>query len=112
MALPITANIERVRGDTKPFIFQIRNESNELVDLTGYSFILTVDSRRAPDDETTRIFNVSGVSNQTGIIRLIPTVDDVNLVGSYFYDAQFTDPAGLICTISRGRIRFTQDITK
>lgn len=110
--LPIVQDFVRRRGDTKPFRFTVTNELNAGVDFSGYTMKLTADSNRAPVDSSSQVFQVDGVSNELGLLEFFPTVNDVDLIGTVYYDVQITDPAGTITTLSTGKVKFVQDITK
>lgn len=110
--LPITSDYTRRRGDTKPIKFTVKDEDGALVDMTGYSFVLTVDSTKEPADEVTKQFASTGSTPSTGIVSFPFATNDVDLLGTYYYDAQMTDPLGVVTTIAAGKIKFKQDITK
>lgn len=111
MSLPIIENLTRVRGDTKAIEFLVNDESGNPIDPTGFSALFTVNSLRSPPDITTQIFQLVAIIT-TGTLTFLPAVGDVDILGTFYYDVQLTDPSGLICTISTGSISFVQDITK
>jgi len=105
------------RGDSYPLELTIKDKSSGLViDLTGYSFKFTVDSKENPADETTNLFVVDGVLDgdpTTGKISFTPTASNTDLSPKdYYYDVQMTDASNNIRTIAKGRFKITQDITK
>jgi len=109
--------IEWYRGDSYPLELTIKNKSDgEVIDLTGYSFILTVDTLKTPPDDTTKVFEVAGVLDadpSTGKVSFTPTTTDTNIdPASYYYDVQMIDSSGHIRTIAKNKWKLLQDITK
>lgn len=106
--------IIRYRGDTAADQFTIKR-SGVVVDLTGCTLKLTVNSEKDPVDDTNQLFSVDGVvtSAVNGQVEFAPdgTQADQN-PGDYYYDIQLTDADGAILTADKGRYRFKQDITK
>jgi hypothetical protein len=108
-------DITRKRGDTYADVFIIKNKSTGLpVNLTGYTFKLTVDSKKDPVDTSTRLYALNGVilNAAEGSVEFAPTDAQANQVGSFFFDAQMIDPAGRKRTFDSGKYKYTQDITK
>ena len=108
-------HLKRTRGDTKRLLFQLLSDTTgEPVGITGYTFLLTVDPTSAPTDNTANVFQLTGVidSPASGTFHFTPTAGDVDLLGPYYYDVQATDANSELETVSKGRITFSQDITK
>ena len=111
--LPIDAEtISRRRGDTKPFVFTIKDVSDVLVDLTGFTFLMTADPEKYPITADNNIFQLTGASTTDGIISFPITAGEADLLGTYYFDAQVIDALGIITTIVSGKVKFIQDITK
>lgn len=113
----MATEITRFRGDTDPFRFKIwEDKATETpADLSGDSFILTVDTLKTPPDDSTKLFSLIGVMpNPTnGEIFFYPSVLNVDLTPSiYYYDIQRTDVGGYIKTLVLDKLIITQDITK
>lgn len=107
------ANINRYRGDTDPFVFNI-SKDGEAVDITGSTFLLSVNVSATPeiDDYTFQLVGVVKPSPAVGIVSFTPpSPATVDLVGTYYYDVQMTTGSA-IKTIVTGKIVFGQDITK
>jgi len=108
-------NIVRKRGDTCAIQREIKSKSTgAAIDISGYSFLLTVNSEKEPANSDNQIFQVSGTitSALSGLVDFFPSVSDASNVGDYFYDIQLTDAGGKKRTIESGRYRVSQDITK
>lgn len=108
-------DITRKRGDTYADEWVIRSGTTGLpVDITGYTFALTVDSRKEPTDESTKLYTLAGVivDAAAGRVEFAPSASQANQVGAFFYDAQMTDTAGRKRTFDAGKYKYTQDITK
>ena len=109
------SNITRKRGDTYADELTLTSSSTGLpIDITGYSFLLTVDTRQSPDDETTQVYQVVGtiLSGANGRVEFAPSAPQADHVGDYYYDVQMLDGAGRKRTIVSGKYKYTQDITK
>lgn len=109
------SNITRKRGDTYADELTVTSKRTRLpINIDGCSFILTVDSRQAPGDETTQIYQLTGtiLSATDGRVEFAPTEEQANQVGAFFYDIQMTDNTGRKRTIESGKYIYTQDITK
>ena len=78
--------INRYRGDTKPWKFRI-SVDGEIADITGYTFILTVDEKKNPPDETTKKFSMNGVLTDPvgGIVIFYPLEAQMNLTPGTYY---------------------------
>lgn len=105
------------RGDSYPLELTIKDKATGLViDITGYSFILTIDSLDKPPDDTTKQFDVVGVLDSdptTGKVSFTPTNVDTDLEpATYFYDVQMTDASSNIRTIAKDKWKLKQDISK
>jgi hypothetical protein len=110
------SNLTRYRGDTRADIITVTRKSTGVaVDITGGSFKLTVDPEQNPTTSTSNLFALSGViiDALVGTVAFSPsTLQADQLPGAYFYDIQYTDSAGLIETIAKGKYVFLQDISK
>ncbi len=111
MILPITANITRKRGDTKPFRFTIKTDGSDQ-SVSGFSMRMLVGTVKNPTDESTKLFEMIGTTPGDGKIEFRPTTSNADYVGTTYYDAQIIDGAGDIYTISEGTIKFSQDKVK
>ncbi len=110
-------DIEYYRGDSYPIELTIKNNgTQEVIDITGFSFILTVDSLREPRDETTQIFTTTGIIDadpSTGKVSFTLSSSQTNLSSkTYYYDIQMIDTDGNIRTIAKNQLQILQDITK
>lgn len=113
----LIGDIEWYRGDSYPLELTIKDQvTGEVIDLTGFSFMLSVNSLRDPPDASTLIFNVAGVLDAdplTGKVTFTPTSTHTGIDPKvYYYDVQMTNTAGDIRTIVKHKWRILQDITK
>lgn len=108
--------IDRVRGDTKPIPFILTTDDTGLpVDITGYTFLLSVDTQQNPPDAVTQVFQVAGsiIDAPNGKIQFQLTIGQADQTpGTYWYDVQVTEASGAIVTLLKGKWRVRQDITK
>ncbi len=108
-------DIDRKRGDTAADNVTIQDSAGVAIDITGFSFILTVNSIENPPDNTTELYSIVGtiLVAASGTVEFVPTVGDADQVpAEYFYDIQMTDAASRIKTIEKGKYTYIQDITK
>lgn len=114
MSLTTSIDITRKRGDTFPFRFEITQDGAAL-NITSYTFLMTVDPSSDPPDDTTKNFQLAGVITDAagGAFEFRPTAGNMNLTPNvYFYDVQMTDSASYITTVVKGKLTIQQDITK
>lgn len=106
--------IVRYRGDTAPDQFTIKQDG-VVVNITGCTFALTVNSLKDPVDAVTQLFSLTGLvtGGPAGQVQFSPNATQADQSpGDYFYDVQMTDTTGAKRTVDKGRYRFKQDITK
>ncbi len=112
----LLGKVEWYRGDSYPVELTIKNATTKaVIDLTGFSFVLTVDTLKAPPDDTAKAFEITGVIDDptTGIVSFTPTVIQTDVPPkTYYYDIQMTDASGNIRTIAKNQFVILQDITK
>lgn len=108
--------ISMYRGDSYPITFTLKDSSSgAVIDLTGASLLMTVDTLENPVDATTKLFSVSGVlaaDPTTGVVQFTPTAANTATIGAYFYDVQLTDAEGNVRTVAKNTFTISQDITK
>jgi hypothetical protein len=105
----------RVRGDTFPF--RLTLTANDLpIDITGSTFLFTVNSLSDPPDISTQIFQIAGVivgAPANGVVEFTPTTLNADQVpADYYFDVQWTNATLAIRTILKGTWTVEQDITK
>jgi len=103
------------RGDSDAKGFIIQDSAGVAVDITGFSFKMTVNTDRNPADQVNEQFTITGIIGVAvnGTVSFAPTVTDTDITpGIYFYDIEQTDVASLIKTVIKGRAKIIQDITK
>lgn len=107
--------ITRTRGDTYADQFKVTLKlSGQPADLTGCSFLMTLNSNSSPDTNTAPAYQLVGVVSDpaTGIIEFAPTAEQADQVGTFYFDIQMTDANGKIRTLMLDTYTYTQDITK
>ncbi len=103
------------RGDSDAKGFIIQNSAGVAVDITGFSFKLTVSSDKDPADQVNEQFSITGVIGVAlnGTVSFAPTTVNTDITpGVFFYDIEQTDGSGKIKTVIKGRCKIIQDITK
>jgi len=107
--------ITRKRGDTYADEIIVKSDiTGAAIDITGYTFLLTLNPEKNPTSSDDQIYQLTGVIVEAsdGIVGFSPTALQADLVGSFYYDIQLTDPLGKIRTIEKDKYKYVQDITK
>jgi hypothetical protein len=104
--------LKRHRGDTAPIKFQITYRDDPM-DITGYTFVFSVNQLEEPEDADSPEFFLLGTitDGPNGYVEFAPREEQVDLAGIYWYDVEMTDPGGVISTPVKGRVVFKADIT-
>lgn len=103
------------RGDTVPWTFTIKDDAGTPVDITGFSFLLTVDPSDEPSGSGDNLFQLTGaiVDGPNGIVRFnMSALQADQTPDVYYFDLQMTDGTSAIRTVAKGQFEFHQDITK
>lgn len=119
------AIIRRKRGDTAPDeIIVLDEESTQVptpaLDITGFSYKMTVNTERDPDPVGppivgVELYSLVGVITDApnGKLEHAPSVAQADqLPDVYWYDVEQTDGTGKIKTIAKNKYIYDQDITK
>lgn len=112
---PVEENICISRGDTPIIPVRVRGDAGTTVDITGYVFLMTVDTSPAPSSGVSNLFSLSGsiTDAANGRVEFQPSEANTDLDPSvYFYDVQMTTTAPSKRTILAGQFEVKQDITK
>lgn len=109
-------DITRKRGDTYADEFTLKSSSTGLpINLTSYTFVLTVDPEKAPTTAEKNLYQLNGtiLDAAAGRVEFAPTALQADQApGTYFYDVQMVDGAGRKRTIVSGKYKYEQDIGK
>lgn len=112
---PMEFNMCRVINDTFPFQFTIKEEDGMVVDITSFSFKLTVDPSDEPSGSGDNLFSLIGTITDApnGIVEFEPTAEQADQTpDTYYFDVQMIDADSKVRTIAKGEWNFTADITK
>lgn len=106
--------ITRYRGDTYADKFVITDSDGAVLDITGHSFKLTLNSNKTPSDATGQAYQLIGTitNGASGAVEFAPNATQANIVGRYYYDIQMTDDQGAVKTVQAGIYTYIQNITK
>ena len=102
------------RGDSDARGFIVQNDAGVAIDITGFTFRLTVNTEKDPAPGT-ELFTVVGsiTDAPAGQVAFAPTSGQTDQTpGTYFYDIEQTDVGGLISTLIKGKCQILQDISK
>lgn len=113
---PIEINLCFTRADSLPFTFTLTDSvSGAAIDITGGSFLLTVNTDPEPTDASDQVFQLTGVitDGPNGVVEFTPSAANLDQTpGVLFYDVQWTDASSNVRTVIKGEIEIRQDITK
>ena len=108
--------ITRKRGDTYADDIIVKSKKTGLaMNITGYSFVMTVDPSKSPVDATTNLYSVVGaiIDAVEGRVEFAPTAMQADQPPeTYYYDIQMIDGAGRKRTIVLDKYKYEQDISK
>jgi hypothetical protein len=105
----------RTRGDTRPWTYVIQDSSGTAIDITGFTFSLTVDPEEDPASAANNLFTLTGTvtDGPGGKVEFSLSVAQADQTpAEYFYDVQMTDTGSAITTIIKAKYTVLQDITK
>ena len=107
--------ITRKRGDTYAETITVTDTTGAVIDITGYTFKLTVDPEKAPASAANNLFSITGtiLSAVAGTVEFAPSALQADQTpGTYYFDIQLIDGAGRIRTIALDKYIVVQDISK
>ena len=103
------------RGDSSAKGFTVKDSDEVAINITGFTFKLTVNSEKDPTDTTNQKFTVVGAITDApnGKVAFSPTTANTDIEpGTYFYDIEQTDGGAAISTLIIGKCIIIQDISK
>ncbi len=103
------------RGDSDAKGFEVQDSDGVAIDITGFTFKLTVNSEKEPADQVNEQFTIVGVLTDatSGKVAFSPTTANTDIApGTYYYDVEQTDSGGAIKTLVKAKAIIVQDITK
>jgi hypothetical protein len=108
----MTDDITRYRGDTWPDTITVIDKLGNPIDISTFTFVMTLDNKSEPVDETTRLYQLDGevVNGPNGIVEFSPTEEQADRAGIYYYDVKMIDGTGRKKTIKKAAYVYSQDI--
>jgi hypothetical protein len=107
-------NICWAREDADTKVFTIKDDTGAVINISTWTFTLSVDAEKDPPDATTLQFAITGslVTDGTdGKVGFTPAALDTDITPKkYFYDIQRNSPSKK--TLIKGTCEIIQDITK
>lgn len=110
---PDPATIRVTRSDSTPFSLIITDETGAVINITGFTYLLTVDPSEAPLDNTNNLFQLTGVVpvGTDGVVTFSPTTTNLDQTATeYFFDVQQT-ASGAVRTVAKGSFFILDQIT-
>ena len=102
-------NFDMFSGNTKPVVFDVVDQTDAPVDLTGATGVLAV----ARNNGSAALFTKAGsfpVSPTNRVEFVIAPADTEQLRGVLYYEAKVTDQAGRVSTIAFGQITVINNV--
>ena len=112
---PTPINLAFTQEDTFPFTFTMVDSAGAAINITGSSFVLTVDSEPYPASGAGVVFSVteSNTPGADGVVEFTPSSANLDQTPStYFYDVQWTDGSSNVRTIIAGEFLIQGQITQ
>lgn len=106
-SVPATLDWNLYRGDTARINIILRDESNEVMDLSVYEFQGQV---KATPKDIESLQEITITKSESAITLLIP--DTSNLPRKAYFDIQSTHTSGDVQTILKGNINVEDDVTR
>ena len=108
--------LTRKRGDTWPDEITVRDVATGVpLDITGCTFLMTLDTLKAPSDSATNLYQLTGVivDAAAGRVDFAPTALQADQIPkTYYYDIQMTDALSRKLTVALDKYKYEQDISK
>lgn len=108
--------ISRKRGDTYADEIVVTSATTGLpINITGYTFTMTLDPAKDPVDATNNLYSLVGtiVDAVAGRVEFAPSALQADQApGTYYYDVQMIDGASRKRTIMLDKYKYEQDISK
>lgn len=105
--------IKRIKGDNYPLDIQILNEDGDAIDLTNCTVFFTV-KRTVLDTDAMALISVDVTTHSsptTGETSIPLTSTQTNLVGEFEYDVKIKTVGGVITSVFKDKIIFTDHVT-
>lgn len=112
---PTVIDITRKRNDTFALVFNLKDADGAVIDITGFTYRLSVDINPDPDTDDDQVFQIVGSVDDgpNGVVSFTPSAANANqLPDTYFYDVQQVDGASAVRTVAEGKWIVKEDITK
>ena len=115
MAELVGEALERKRGDTAPDVINVTDLAGNPLNVTGFTFQMTINTDKRPTDVTNQVAQIAGTISDAanGVVEFIWSAANADQTpGTYYYDIEQVDASGLVKTIAKQKYVIYQDITK
>lgn len=108
------SDIIRYRGETRVIQRTIQNEAGAVLNIAGWSVVLTVNREENPTDSDEEIMRLTGVVTDApnGVCEFYPEPADVDYVGRFYYDIWAVDAVTKESLMIKGQFIFLERIYK
>ena len=131
IAATATCEINRKRGDRRPFLLFLTDDDGNAINVDGFTCTLTINTVKDPDAEVSPVtgsivFVATGAPSTSPIPSPLDGALRIDMSefggkgspsqavqpGTYFYDIEVIDADLLPTTVLEGKFKVGQDITK
>lgn len=116
--IPAAITVSRFRGDTEALTLKLVDSNSVAIDITGHTFLLTINESQFPPDATEQLAQEIGViTDAAGGVVTFPVTPSAGGAGALgpgtrYWDAQYVTSSGAVRTFAHGTWKVVQDITK
>lgn len=110
-----SVQLERYIGNTIDDEFTLKDAQGAVVNITGYTFLMTVHTISNPPDATTQLFQLVGtITDAANGVFTFPfsPADADQAPGKYYLGIEATDSLGKIETLVTGVYKFRHNYNK
>lgn len=101
------------RGDDVPVNLVVKDSSGTVVDITGYTFYLTVKSEYDTDDtDAAAVVSKFWTSHDDAANGETSSTFSVDTAGEYVFDIQMKDSSDAITTVTVNNLVVVDDVTR
>lgn len=117
IGVPTTICFVRYVGNTKSFGFTLKDSAGVAIDITSYTFAMTLNSEEFPINADNEKFAMVGsiVDAATGKFKFTPSqpnADSYEAGNTWFFDVEVTDAGGDVGTFAIGTVAMRQGVTQ
>jgi hypothetical protein len=109
----MVSDITRYRGNTLPIQRTIVSDAGAVLNITGWTLVMTINREHDPTDAAEQIAEMVGVitDGPNGEVEFRPTASQMNYAGWFYFDVHATDALGKSGTVDKGLFTLLESLT-